>query len=100
VSDPRVRQAVTSAIASLNDTLPEPHRVRLEPGASLRHLESLAVTNLIVAVEDAVRDELGVEISLTDEQTLQLLESEETTPVRTVDTLVAHVARLVERAGA
>ena len=97
MTDDRVTKAIFAAIESLNDTLPPSHRVPVALEASLRDLESLAITNLIVAVEDAVREHLGVEISLTDEATLALLESPQDTPMRSIQTLVAHVAQAVER---
>jgi acyl carrier protein len=93
VSSERIQTAVFLAIASLNETLPADGQIQLRTEASLGGLESLAITNLIVAVEDAMRDELDVEISLTDERTLALLESKELTPLRTVGTLIEHLRK-------
>ena len=87
----RIQTAVFLAIGSLNETLPADGQIPLRTEASLGGLESLAITNLIVAVEDAMREVLGVEISLTDERTLALFESKDLTPLRTVGTLIEHL---------
>ena len=93
-----IRDAVLAALASYNETLPDDSQISLEGDPSLRDLDSLAVTNLIVAVEVEVAAVGDVEISLTDEETLRLLQDPEQTPLRSVATLCAHVARAVERA--
>ena len=93
-----IRGAVLAALASYNETLPDDSQISLEGDPSLRELDSLAVTNLIVAVEAEVAAVGDVEISLTDEETLRLLQDPEQTPLRSVATLCAHVARAVERA--
>ena len=93
-----IRDAVLAALASYNETLPDDSQISLEGDPSLRELDSLAVTNLIVAVEAEVAAAGDVEISLTDEETLRLLQDPEQTPLRSLATLCAHVARAVERA--
>jgi hypothetical protein len=98
-----IRDAVLMALASYNETLPDDLQIGLEGDPSLSELDSLAVTNLIVAVEAEVAAAGGVEISLieislTNEETLRLLQDPEQTPLRSLSTLCAHVARAVERA--
>jgi len=93
-----IRDAVLMALASYNETLPNHLQISLEGDPSLRELDSLAVTNLIVAVEAEVAAAGDVQISLTDEETLRLLQDPEQTPLRSLATLCAHVARAVERA--
>ena len=93
-----IRDAVLMALASYNETLPDDLQISLAGDPSLRDLDSLAVTNLIVAVEAEVAAAGDVEISLTDEETLRLLQDPEQTPLRSLTTLCAHVARAVERA--
>ena len=93
-----IRDAVLAALASYNETLPDDSQISLEGDPSLRELDSLAVTNVIVAVEGEVAAAGDVEISLTDEETLRLLQDPEQTPLRSLSTLCAHVARAVERA--
>jgi len=97
-TDDWIRNAVLTALASYNETLPHNLQISLEGDPSLRDLDSLAVTNLIVAVEAEVAAAGDVEISLTDEETLRLLQDPEQTPLRSLATLCAHVARAVERA--
>jgi acyl carrier protein len=94
-----IQAAVFSAIDTLNQTMAADQQVRLDLETALTGLESLAVTNLLVAIEDAVRDRVHAEISMTDEDTLDRLLSEEATPLRTVRTLVEYVGRLVDEAG-
>ena len=94
-----IRDAVIAALASLNETLEEGSQISLEGDPSLRDLDSLAVTNLIVAVEAEVAAGCDVEVSLTDEETLRLLQDPERTPLRSLATLCAHVGRAVERSG-
>jgi len=72
-TDDWIRNAVLMALASYNETLPHNLQISLEGDPSLRDLDSLAVTNLIVAVEAEVAAAGDVEISLTDEETLRLL---------------------------
>ena len=93
-----IRDAVLTALASYNETLPDDSQISLEGDPSLSDLDSLAVTNVIVAVEGEVATAGDVEISLTDEETLRLLQDPDKTPLRSLDTLCAHVARAVERA--
>lgn len=93
-----IRDAVRTALASLNETLPEDDQIALDGDPSLRDLDSLAVTNLIVAVEGEVAAAGDVEISLTDEATLALLQDPDRTPLRSFETLCAHVAGAVGRA--
>ncbi len=93
-----IRDAVLRALASYNETLSNDSQISLEGDPSLRELDSLGVTNVIVAVEGEVAAAGDVEISLTDEETLRLLQDPERTPLRSLATLCAHVARAVERA--
>lgn len=95
MSPDQVQTAVLAALESLNETLTPGHEVPLAADASLQDLDSLAMMNLIVAVEEAVWQHMQIVISLTDERTLGLLESEDLTPLRTVRTLTDHVRRLL-----
>lgn len=94
-----IQQAVLNAITTLNETMSEEEQIPLDPSAALAKLDSLAVTNLLVAVEQAVQDALNAEISMTDEQTLELILSAEATPLHTVQSLVEYVGRLLDEAG-
>jgi len=55
-------------------------------------LDSLGLVNLILLVEEQIADELGVEITLTDERAM----SQENSPFRSVRTLTEYVSQLVE----
>lgn len=91
-----IQRAVHQALAVLNDTLGEQEQVPTTADTLLVELDSLGITNLIVALENAIFEELGEALSLTDEKTLNALQSPETTPLRTVQTLIEYVARLVD----
>ena len=91
----RIETAVVRAVEILNQTLSSDEQVDLEPQTSLIELNSLAITNLLVAVEEAVREYLGVDISMTDDRTLDLLMSPEHTPLLSVRTLIDYVGGLV-----
>ena len=56
-------------------------------------LDSLGVVHFIVAVEDRLRDDLGVSITLADERAM----SRKSSPFRSVSTLAAYIAELAEQ---
>lgn len=91
-----VRAAVLNAVETLNQTLAADAQLALDGHASLTALDSLAVTNLLVAVEEAAQEILHVNVSMTDERTLELIMSMEATPLRSVETLIDYVASLVD----
>src|SRR6058998_2925820 len=57
-------------------------------------LDSMALVSLVVAVEQAIEDELGVSVSLADERAL----SQRTSPYRTVGTLADYASTLIRAA--
>lgn len=57
-------------------------------------LDSLGLVTLVVAVEQAIEDEYGVSISLTDEKAM----SQKHSPYRTIGALAAYANHLVEQA--
>ena len=57
-------------------------------------LDSLGLVTLMVAVEQAIEDELGVSVSLADERAL----SQRTSPYRTVGTLADYADSLIQAA--
>ena len=57
-------------------------------------LDSLGLVTLVVAVEQAIEDELGVSVSLADERAL----SQRTSPYRTVGTLAEYADSLIRAA--
>lgn len=67
-------------------------RTRLFGEAGL--LDSVGLVSLVVAVEQALEDELGLTVSLADEHAL----SQRTSPYRTVQTLAGYAAGLATTA--
>src|SRR5213596_2558331 len=59
-------------------------------------LDSMALVSLVVAVEQAIEDELGVSVSLADDRAL----SQRNSPYRTVGSLAEYAARLLDGAAA
>jgi acyl carrier protein len=57
-------------------------------------LDSMALVSLVVAVEQAIEDELGVSVSLADDRAL----SQRTSPYRTVGALADYADTLVRAA--
>jgi len=57
-------------------------------------LDSLGLVTLVVAVEQAIEDELGVSVSLADERAL----SQRKSPYRTVGTLADYADSLIRAA--
>ncbi|MCX6250462.1 MAG: hypothetical protein NTX61_06900 [Bacteroidetes bacterium] len=58
-------------------------------------LDSLGLVNLIVALEDAVNDELNIEIILADERAMSM----ESSPFKTVSTLADYILLLLQENG-
>ena len=56
--------------------------------------DSLGVVSLVLAVEEAIREEHGEEDSLADERAM----SQERSPFRTVGSLADYAAKLIEEA--
>lgn len=57
-------------------------------------LDSLGLVTLVVAVEQAIEDELGISLSLADERAL----SQRASPYRTVGTLADYADGLIQTA--
>ena len=99
-SEDRVLQVVYRAIDEVNPQLPAERRLRKSADTALfgraGALDSLGLVNLIVAVEQAVEDELGASVVLADEKAM----SQSASPFRTVGTLADYVRRQIsEHAG-
>ncbi len=54
-------------------------------------LDSVGLVSLVVAVEQALEDELGIRVSLADERAL----SQQSSPYRTVESLASYAVSLV-----
>jgi acyl carrier protein len=92
-SSERVLQVVYRAIDEINPGLPPERRLKKSADTALfghaGALDSLGLVNLIVAVEQAVEDELGASVTLADEKAM----SQSASPFRTVGTLAEYVRR-------
>lgn len=55
-------------------------------------LDSLGLVTLIVAVEQNLRDELDISVTLADEKAM----SQKVSPFRTIETLADYIIKLVE----
>lgn len=89
-----VRSVVRAAIDDLDPQLPADRRLGGREDAAIvgdgSVLDSLAVLNLLVAVEERCADELGLTVDLLDEHLL----AERDGPLATVASLVAHLEGL------
>jgi acyl carrier protein len=99
-TEDEVLRIVYRAIDELNPQLPPERRLEKSPEMALfgsaGRLDSLGLVSLIVAIEQAVEDELAVSVVLADEKAM----SQRSSPFRTVGSLAAYVrARLEERTG-
>ncbi len=95
VSRKQIEQAVFLAIDEINEELPEAGRIERTSDAKLFGregvLDSLGLVNLIVAVEQAVEDELEITITLADEKAI----SQKNSPFRSVESLVDYIESLI-----
>ena len=99
-TEAEVLRIVYRAIDELNPQLPAERRLEKSPETALfgrtGRLDSLGLVSLIVAIEQAVEDELGASVVLADEKAM----SQRSSPFRTVGALGAYVrARLEEHTG-
>jgi len=90
-------QIIYDVIDETNENLPENGRLTKSPDTILFDrsglLDSLGVVHFIVAVEDRVRDELGVSITLADERAM----SAKSSPFRTVTSLASYLTELIPK---
>jgi D-alanine--poly(phosphoribitol) ligase subunit 2 len=99
-TEEQVLQIVYRAMDDLNPQLPAERRLEKSPDTPLfgraGRLDSLGLVNLIVAIEQAVEDDLGATVTLADEKAM----SQRSSPFRTAGILAAYVrARIEESAG-
>jgi D-alanine--poly(phosphoribitol) ligase subunit 2 len=91
----RITRALFDVIQEFNRTLPPDKALTAALDTTLYGktgvLDSLGLVNLIVATEQRIEEDFGVPISLADERAM----SQEKSPFRTVDSLVAYIALLL-----
>ncbi len=94
-----VEDAILSAIDEVNLQLPKAQRLSKARDTALLgptgRLDSLGLVNLIVAAESQIQEQLGVTISLADEQAM----SQQQTIFESVGTLVDYVSACLDREG-
>lgn len=92
LTDNNLLPLIYAALGQVNAIRPPDAQVPLEPGVVLAGedglLDSFALTTLILALEERVRDRTGQEISLLQEDDLDTL----TRNFRTPSAIAAHIA--------
>jgi acyl carrier protein len=92
----RILTAVYKAIDEVNTQLPKGVSLEKSPDESLYgksgKLESLDFVTLIMEVEEKVRDEFGIDVTIADEQLL----SKEKSPFLTIGTLADYLQEFLK----
>lgn len=92
----RITNVIFSAVEEVNDQLPRKQRLEKSIDTILfgksGKLDSLALVNLIVAVEEKIQEEFGVTVTLADERAMSRTNS----PFKSLGTLADYVALLLE----
>jgi acyl carrier protein len=93
--DKQIENAIYSAIDQVNQHLPAAMTLSKSPSQPLMgtgsKLDSIALVNLIVAVEQSLQDLLGVPLSLVDERAFSMTRS----PFRDVESLGLYIQELM-----
>lgn len=91
----KIVQIIYDVIDETNAQLPADRQIEKSGDAVLfgsnGKLESLGIVHFIVAVEDRVREELGVGITLADERAM----SRKSSPFRSVASLSSYISELI-----
>ena len=92
----RITNVIFSAVEEVNDQLPRKQRLEKSIGTILfgksGKLDSLALVNLIVAVEEKIQEEFGVTVTLADERAM----SQTNSPFKSLGTFADYVTLLLE----
>lgn len=95
----KIIQAVYAAIDELNGSLPEGDRINKTREEILigksGKIDSLGMINLIVAVEQKIEEKLEATLSLANDNAM----SAETSPFKTVGSLIDYVEKLLKGSG-
>jgi len=96
VNQERITAAVYSAVDELNSQLPKGAQIEKSPDAPLYgtggKLESLDFVTFIMEVEERIKSEFGVDITITDENLL----SKEKSPFSSLRTLIEYLEELLK----
>lgn len=94
--DDKIKSVVFEAIDEINQQLLEQQRLSKSPEVVLvggeAMLDSMAFVNLIVAVEEKMVNEFGVNITLVDERAF----SQDETPFKTIGNLIDYISNLLK----
>lgn len=94
-TDEKIIRAIFAAIDDVNEHLPKQHKIDKSVQSVLidesKHLDSLAVVSLMVAIEQNIEDQCGVVINLTDGDAV----SQTDNPFKSVEKLADHISMLV-----
>ena len=95
----KLERAIYAAVDELNGQLPKGVHVEKTLDAPLYgkggKLESIDVVGLIIEVEEKIKEEFGIAITIADERAV----SEQNSPFLTVGTLTKYVANLLKENG-
>ncbi len=96
----RIVRAVYGAVDELNKQLPKGVHVEKSLDAELYgktgKLESIDVVGFIMEVEDQIKEEFGVSITIADDRAM----SQQNSPFLTLGTLTEYLAQLLNENGA
>lgn len=96
VDQEKLEQAIFAAVDELNDQLPKGVRVAKSLDAPLYgqggKLESIDLVNLIIEVEEKVKDAFGVSITIADDRAM----SSQNSPFVTLGALSSYVSELIQ----
>lgn len=92
----RVIRVIFSAVDDINQHLPKERQLKKSVDTILfdksGNLDSLGLVNLIVALEERIKEEFGIITNLADEKTM----SPESSPFKSIRTLADYVSLLLE----
>ena len=101
-STEQITEIIYGAIDEVNKLLPDDRplvksaQTVLADPSSEANLDSLAMVNLIMAIEQAIEQELGTSVALADQLTI----TERDNPFKTVETLSVSIAGLLNKRSA
>src|SRR5713101_2753796 len=99
-NEERIAKAVYAAVDELNEQLPKGVQIEKSLDAPLYgasgKLESLDFVTLIMEVEEKIKTEFGVDLTIADENLL----SKEQSPFSSVRTLIEYLEEVLKQEGA
>jgi len=93
---PEINSLISDALEELNQLMLPEKRVKIshdiELSGSKGTLDSLALVNLVVILEDQIYSKYGIEISLAGEQ----LNAQQANPFQSMKSLSEHILKLIK----